>query len=82
MSSVGHVRQVCSQGVEWVRRNARSLGERFASDSGASLVEYALLISLIALVCIAGLRFVGTATVSKLDCEHSAIDLASGSSKC
>jgi pilus assembly protein Flp/PilA len=30
------------------------------SERGASLVEYALLVSLIAVVCIASVRFVGT----------------------
>lgn len=82
MSSVGHVRQVCLQGVEWVRKSISRGRERFGADDGANLIEYALLISLIALVCVAGLRFVGGATVSKMECSHSAINLASGSSQC
>jgi len=82
MSSVRHVRQVCLQGAEWIRSFASNARGRFASDKGANLVEYALLISLIALVCMAALRYVGTATKSKMDCNHSAINLSSSISQC
>ena len=36
------------------------------SDRGASLVEYALLVALIAVVCIAAISFLGGAASSKL----------------
>ena len=36
-------------------------------DKGASLVEYALLVALIAVVCIAAITLLGTSASSKLD---------------
>ena len=38
---------------------------RFSSERGASLVEYAFLVGLIAVVCIAALVFFGSATSSR-----------------
>jgi pilus assembly protein Flp/PilA len=35
------------------------------NEQGAALVEYALLVALIAVVCIAAITFIGTATSSK-----------------
>jgi pilus assembly protein Flp/PilA len=47
---------------------------RFAqTERGASLVEYALLLALIAVLCIAALRFLGDAANSKLSQTGSAI---------
>ena len=37
------------------------------SERGASLVEYALLVALIAVVCIVALRFIGTSTRDTLN---------------
>lgn len=44
----------------WVRLHRPSWGEE-----GASLVEYAFLIGLIAVVCIAAIAFLGTATSNR-----------------
>ena len=44
------------------------------SDRGASLVEYALLVALIAVVCIAALQFLGDSASSSLSRTGSAID--------
>jgi pilus assembly protein Flp/PilA len=44
--------------LAWVRAHCRS-------DRGASLVEYALLIALIALVCVAALALLGGTVSSK-----------------
>jgi pilus assembly protein Flp/PilA len=38
---------------------------RFSSERGASLVEYAFLVGLIAMVCLAALVFFGQATSSR-----------------
>jgi pilus assembly protein Flp/PilA len=43
-----------------------SIRRRFTDDErGASLVEYALLVALIAVVCIAAISFVGTSASTK-----------------
>lgn len=48
---------------------------RFGRDErGASLVEYALLVALIAVVCVVALRFLGGTTNSKLDEVDSGIN--------
>jgi pilus assembly protein Flp/PilA len=41
------------------------LSRRQRDEAGASLVEYALLVSLIAVVCIAAVTFVGTSASTK-----------------
>ena len=47
---------------------------RFADDErGASLVEYALLVALIAVVCIAAVTFLGKSASSKFDTVGSSI---------
>ena len=47
----------------WQRHCAAYLRARFAvSETGASLVEYALLLALIAIVCIAAITFLGSRT--------------------
>jgi pilus assembly protein Flp/PilA len=43
------------------------LSSRCTSDRGASLVEYALLVALIAVVCIIAITFLGQAASSELD---------------
>ena len=43
-------------------------------DRGASLVEYALLVALIAVVCILAITFIGNSASNKLDDVGSAID--------
>jgi pilus assembly protein Flp/PilA len=46
---------------------------RCESDRGASLVEYALLVALIAVVCIAAVTLLGQAASSKFSSVASAI---------
>ena len=47
---------------------------RFADDErGASLVEYALLVALIAVVCIAAVTFLGTSASEKFSDVGSAV---------
>ena len=46
---------------------------RLGDDRGASLVEYALLLALIALVCIGAVTFIGTSASSKLSAVGSSI---------
>jgi pilus assembly protein Flp/PilA len=43
------------------------LRARFDDDKGASLVEYALLVALIAIVCIVAIQFLGKSASSKFD---------------
>jgi pilus assembly protein Flp/PilA len=43
-------------------------------EEGASLVEYALLLALIALVCIVGIQFLGTSTSSRFSSVGSAVN--------
>ena len=48
---------------------------RFSDDErGASLVEYALLVALIAVVCIVAITFLGTSASSKFDTVGSSIN--------
>ncbi len=50
------------------------LQARFADDErGASLVEYALLVALIAVVCIVAVTFIGTSASEKFDSVGSAV---------
>ena len=46
---------------------------RCSGDDGSNLVEYALLVSLIALVCITAMSFFASSTTSKMECSASAI---------
>ena len=47
---------------------------RFDDERGASLVEYALLVALIAVVCIVAITFLGTSASSKFDTVGSSIN--------
>jgi pilus assembly protein Flp/PilA len=49
------------------------LQARCKTDRGASLVEYALLVALIAVVCIAAVTFLGTKASSKFSQVGSAV---------
>ena len=53
--------------VKWSSRMARR------SERGASLVEYALLLTLIALVCVSAVQLLGDSTGSSLDSSGSSI---------
>ncbi len=46
---------------------------RMTGEDGASLVEYALLVALIAVTCIAALTFFGGATGGELDSSATSI---------
>jgi Flp pilus assembly pilin Flp len=48
---------------------------RDRNDRGASLVEYALLLALIALLCIASLRFLGNSTSDSVSRSTSSMFL-------
>jgi Flp pilus assembly pilin Flp len=47
---------------------------RFGGDEGASLVEYALLVALIAVVCISAITYFQTETTKSLSESASAIN--------
>jgi pilus assembly protein Flp/PilA len=47
---------------------------RFGSERGASLVEYALLVALIAVICIAAVGFLGNAANDSFDRVGQEID--------
>ena len=54
---------------------ATYLRSRFGQDErGASLVEYALLVALIAVVCIVAVTFLGNSAESKFDTVGSSIN--------
>jgi len=58
----------------WQQYCAPYLRARFSdSERGASLVEYALLVALIAVVCIAAVTFLGKAASSKFSSVGSAV---------
>jgi pilus assembly protein Flp/PilA len=58
----------------WQRYCAPYLRAMFARDErGASLVEYALLVALIAVVCIAAVTFLGGAASTKFSKVGSAV---------
>jgi Flp pilus assembly pilin Flp len=52
---------------------ARKPKRRLVRDQGSSLVEYALLVSLIALVCIASLVYFQKSTATKLSTASNSI---------
>jgi pilus assembly protein Flp/PilA len=50
----------------WHRYITAKIASRFTrTEQGAALVEYALLVALIAVVCIAAITFIGRATSDK-----------------
>ena len=50
------------RGKAWVQDHNRCAG-----DTGANLVEYALLMALVVIVCIVAVTYVGSSTCSKAD---------------
>ena len=59
----------------WQRICAPFIRARFArSERGASLVEYALLVALIAVVCIVAISFIGTSAKSTFNSVGSSIN--------
>ena len=58
----------------WQRICSPFMRNRFArSERGATLVEYALLVALIAVVCIVAISFVGTSASSTFNSVGSSI---------
>ena len=47
--------------------------QRFSGDSGASLVEYALLVALIAVICIVAIAFLGRSASQKFSTVGSSV---------
>ena len=76
MSSVGHVGQACYQCVGWIKERYGRVRARFNSDDGVNLVEYALLISLIALVAMSAMRYFAGNVTNKMSCNAEAIQSA------
>ncbi len=63
----------------WQRHLVPYIRARFGRDDrGASLVEYALLVALIAVVCVVALRFLGSQTDDTLSDVGEDIDQDSG----
>jgi pilus assembly protein Flp/PilA len=62
--------------MESNQRALRSSENHLKRDRGASLVEYALLLALIAVVCIGALTFLGTATGANFDDSADSIIVA------
>ena len=54
------------------------LNEQQNDEQGASLVEYVLLVALIAVVCIAAISFLGTEASEKFDNVANTLDQTSG----
>ena len=52
--------------------------ERFRDDRGASLVEYALLVALVAVVCVGAISALGTATDAGLESATAGVASAGG----
>jgi Flp pilus assembly pilin Flp len=73
MSSVERVRRAGSQGAEWFKDRFELVRSRLRADDGASLVEYALLISLIAIVCVAAMSFFGKSISSQFSKQGSCV---------
>jgi Flp pilus assembly pilin Flp len=47
--------------------------ERFEGDRGSNLVEYAMLVALIVVVCLGALTYFGDSATGKMSCVSSAI---------
>lgn len=59
----------------WQQHCAPYLKARFGKDEeGASLVEYALLVALIAIVCIAAISFLGSKASTKFSSVGSSLN--------
>lgn len=55
---------------------------RLTSDQGANLVEYAMLIALVVVVCLAAVQFFAGRTSSKMSCTASVINSQNGGVAC
>ena len=59
--------------IAWTYCRSR-LGTRVKDESGASLVEYALLLAFIAVVCVGAVTLIGGTTAASLDSSASLLD--------
>lgn len=57
----------------WWRYGQASVRSRIGDERGASLVEYALLLALIAVVCIAAITLIGNNASDKLSSSGSTL---------
>lgn len=56
------------------RQRSTAPAVRFRGDSGASVVEYAVLIGLVAVVCIVAVNYLGDATAKSLSTTADRLD--------
>ena len=63
-------------------KTARADGQRLEGDSGANLVEYALLVALIFLVALTAVRVFATNATNKFTCASSSIANSSEGAIC
>jgi Flp pilus assembly pilin Flp len=68
---------VARRGRSWVAARDRCVG-----DQGANLVEYAMLLAFIAVICIVAVTFLGTATCDNADDARLSAFGAAGGSNC
>ena len=76
MSSVHRFCRASTRSAEWLRDRFESVRSGLKDDDGASLVEYALLISLVAIVCISAVSFFGRSVSSKFSQQGSCLAAA------
>lgn len=69
--------RVARRGRSWFAARGRCQG-----DQGANLVEYALLVAFIAIVCIAAVTFVGTSTCDNIDQSVLSVMGTGGGTNC
>jgi Flp pilus assembly pilin Flp len=58
--------------------NPHPPSRRFAGDDGAGLVEYALLLALIVVVCLSAVTFLGTSLDGRISRAASQVEAAPG----
>ena len=62
------------KGSSGMEQTARHWQYWFADESGGSLVEYVMLASLIAMVCVGALTLIGKSIQGKLEAPRAALD--------
>ena len=60
----------------------RDTHQRFSGDDGANVVEYAMLVALIVVVCLGALTVFGNNAKAKISCSSSAIVTETGGVTC
>jgi len=56
----------------------REMHQRLSGDTGANLVEYAMLMALIVVVCLSAIQAFGKSATNKMSCASSAVTNAGG----